>query len=444
MSEAAPLLMRGEPGRAAVPAVETTLFRDEVLDQRQAQWLGTVLLAPRLSHRLFTLLASVAVAATIALLFFGEYARKARINGWLVPDLGLIQVFPPQSGLVTEVYAREGEEVQAGAPLLLLSTEVDSKVVGGTRKQIIRRLHERRTSLIAERERQKQLHQQQSEEGVARVAAITAERKQLQREIEAQRARAALGEKTAVQLRGLRAQQLVTEARLQSAEQDNLDQAVKLAATERALATLDQETLKLRGELRDLPLRHQTQLGEIERNMAALDQELAEAELRRQIQITAPQSGSVSSIQTAQGGNAAANVPLLSIVPAGSQLQAQLFGPSRSIGFVRPGQRVLLRYQAFPYQKFGFYEGRVTSVSRAALSPSELPQQLAGLTTLYGANEPIYRITVTLAKQTATAYGRPVALQPGMLLEADVVIERRSLIEWVLDPVFSLTGGRSQ
>ena len=286
MSEAAPLLMRGEPGRAAVPAVETTLFRDEVLDQRQAQWLGTVLLAPRLSHRLFTLLALVAVAATIALLFFGEYARKARINGWLVPDLGLIQVFPPQSGLVTEVYAREGEEVQAGAPLLLLSTEVDSKVVGGTRKQIIRRLHERRTSLIAERERQKQLHQQQSEEGVARVAAITAERKQLQREIEAQRARAALGEKTAVQLRGLRAQQLVTEARLQSAEQDNLDQAVKLAATERALATLDQETLKLRGELRDLPLRHQTQLGEIERNMAALDQELAEAESRRQIQIT--------------------------------------------------------------------------------------------------------------------------------------------------------------
>jgi len=276
------------------------------------------------------------------------------------------------------------------------------------------------------------------------MAAITAERKQLQREIEAQRARAALGEKTAVQLRGLRAQQLVTESRLQSAEQDNLDQAVKLAATERALATLDQETLKLRGELRDLPLRHQTQLGEIERNMAALDQELAEAESRRQIQIMAPQSGSVSSIQTAQGGNAAANVPLLSIVPAGSQLQAQLFGPSRSIGFVRPGQRVLLRYQAFPYQKFGFYEGRVTSVSRAALSPSELPQQLAGLTTLYGATEPIYRITVVLAKQTATAYGRPAALQPGMLLEADVVIERRSLIEWVLDPVLSLTGGRSQ
>ena len=82
MSESAPVRMRAETGRAAVPAVESALFRHEVLDQWQAQWLGTVLLAPRLSHRLFTLLALVAVAATIALLFFGEYARKARINGW--------------------------------------------------------------------------------------------------------------------------------------------------------------------------------------------------------------------------------------------------------------------------------------------------------------------------------------------------------------------------
>jgi membrane fusion protein len=105
---------------------------------------------------------------------------------------------------------------------------------------------------------------------------------------------------------------------------------------------------------------------------------------------------------------------------------------------------VLLRYQAFPYQKFGFYEGHIVDISRSALSPSELPQQLSGLTSLYGSTEPVYRITVVLAKQTATAYGQPVALQPGMQLEADVLIETRSLIEWALDPLYTLTGGRPQ
>jgi membrane fusion protein len=130
----------------------------------------------------------------------------------------------------------------------------------------------------------------------------------------------------------------------------------------------------------------------------------------------------------------------MSIVPAGSVLQAELFSPSRSVGFLRPGQRVLLRYQAFPYQKFGFYEGTIKSVSRSAAGPSELPQQLTGLTSLVAPNEPIYRVTVELARQTATAYGEQVPLQPGMQLEADVAIESRRLIEWVLDPLYSLTG----
>jgi membrane fusion protein len=130
----------------------------------------------------------------------------------------------------------------------------------------------------------------------------------------------------------------------------------------------------------------------------------------------------------------------MSLVPTGSILQAQLFGPSQAIGFIHAGQRVLLRYQAFPYQKFGLYEGVISSVSGSAVSPSEMTQQLTGLASLYGANEPVYRVTVDLAQQTATAYGEPVPLQPGMRVEADVMIESRRLFEWVLDPLHSLTG----
>jgi membrane fusion protein len=109
---------------------------------------------------------------------------------------------------------------------------------------------------------------------------------------------------------------------------------------------------------------------------------------------------------------------------------------------MRPGQTVRLRYQAFPYQKFGFYDGVVATISSAALNPADLPQQQAGLTSLYGTGEPVYRITVKLARQTATVYGNPVPLQPGMQLEADVMLERRRLIEWVFDPLFTLTGKR--
>jgi membrane fusion protein len=189
-----------------------------------------------------------------------------------------------------------------------------------------------------------------------------------------------------------------------------------------------------------LPLNSQARLAEIDRNIATLEQELAETEARRRIILAAPHEGTVTAIQAEPGGRADTTFPLLSIVPLGSKLEAQLFSPSRAIGFVRTGQRVLLRYQAFPYQKFGHYEGIVASVSRSAVSPGELTQQLANLASLYGQNEAVYRITVSLASQTVKAYGEAIPLQPGMQLEAAVLIESRPLIEWVFDPLFTVTG----
>ena len=109
-----------------------------------------------------------------------------------------------------------------------------------------------------------------------------------------------------------------------------------------------------------------------------------------------------------------------------------MFATSKAVGFIRPGQRVLLRYQAYPYQKFGHYRGSIESVSRSALSPTEVPTQLAGLTSLLGTNEPIYRIVVRIERQSVNAYGVEQALQPGMQLESDVLLEWLNLDQTAL------------
>jgi membrane fusion protein len=204
--------------------------------------------------------------------------------------------------------------------------------------------------------------------------------------------------------------------------------------------TLQRDYLALESDLRDLPLKFQAKAANIERNIVSTGQELAEAEARREVIVPAPQNGVVTAIQAEIGGGVKSAVPLLSILPAGTRLEAHLYASSRAIGFLQVGQKVLLRYQAYPYQKFGHYEGVVAAISGSATSPAELPPQLAGLTSFFGATEPVYRITVTPARQDVTAYGKPVALQPGMQLDADIVIERRQLIEWVLDPLYSFTG----
>jgi membrane fusion protein len=192
----------------------------------------------------------------------------------------------------------------------------------------------------------------------------------------------------------------------------------------------------------------QKELALIDRNLAQLGQERAEAEAKREIVVTAPYDGTVTAIQAVPGAAANTTVPLLAVVPADSQLEAHLYGPSRAVGFVRPGQPVRLRYQAFPYQRFGHQEGVIESVSRSAVSPAELPPQLAGIVDQSngaaspggGRPEPIYRIVVRLARQDVQAYGQRFALQPGMALEADVLLERRRLYQWVLDPLYAVAG----
>ncbi len=416
------------------------LFRVEVFAERQGQWMGTVLLNPRLSHRLFVIYALLVIAAIAALLFLGEYARTAKVNGWLVPEHGVVRVFAAQVGVVTQLYVKEGATVKKGQPLLALSTELQSASLGNTQEQITHELSARRANLQEELLQQKRLLDQQTQAFSNRLAVLRSEEGQIAEEITLQKAQLRLVENSAVKLGELHAKGFVSEHRSQLAHEAKLEQAAKLRALERNKTNLHRERLMLEGDMNDLPLKFKSQIASIERGMSSIGQEMAEAEAKREAVVTAPQDGTVTAIQEEVGERANTTAPLLSILPAGAKLEAHLYSPSRSIGFTRPGQKVMIRYQAYPYQKFGHYQGVVTNLSRSAMSPNELPSQLAGLTNLFGANDPVYRITVSLLSQTVTAYGQQVALQPGMQLDADIVIERRKLVEWILDPLFTLTG----
>ena len=420
--------------------VNERLFREEVIAERQTQWLGTVLLTPRLSYGLFAAFALLATVAVFALLSLGSYSRKARIAGWLVPQKGLVQVYAPQSAVITKVFVVEGAEVHAGDALLVLSTELRSAARGSTQGEIASRLQMRRSSLLQVRHQLGKLSGQRWRSLVARINSLQSEMVQMDKSIALQAERVSLAKNSEIRNREIHERGLISEQELQVVSGLRLEQESKLSDLMRTKITSQRELLSMNADLQDLPLKSQTDVSAVDRDIAAVEQDLAEVESKRELVISAPESGTVTSVQAEVGGRADPSVPLVSVVPAGSKLEAHLLAPSRSIGFLRPGQRVLLRYEAYPYQKFGHYAGTVSSISRSAVNPGELPQQLAGLTRLTGTNEPVYRITVSISRQDVIVYGKPVSLQPGMQLEADVLIERRRLVEWVLDPLFTLTG----
>jgi membrane fusion protein len=422
------------------PVDEEPLFRSEAIAERRSQWLGTVLLTPTISQKLFTVFAAAAVTAIVSLLIFAEYSRSEPVKGWLVPEHGLVRVIAPQPGVITRLHVRDGDEVAEGAALVTLSTEIQSAALGATQEEIVHHLQDRRDSLIAERDLHRKLLLEEMAGLEKRISALDSEQEHLSGEIEIQRSQARLASKGVERLRELADRGMVTTQNFESAESNRLEQALKLRTLERQHTATGRERLVLEAERDAMPLRIETRLAELDRSVATLEQEMAVAEARRQIVITAAQAGTVTALRAEQGSSAGTSTPLLSIVPAGSKLTAKLFVPGKAIGFMRSGQDVLLRYEAFPYQKFGHHQGTVSSVSRSTVSPSELGAQLAGLTSLLSGAEPVYLVTVQLASQTVIAYGDTVPLQPGMQLEADVLIETRRLIEWVFDPLFTMTG----
>jgi len=227
----------------------------------------------------------------------------------------------------------------------------------------------------------------------------------------------------------------ISPGALDRTHEEYLDQELRLQGLERSRLAIGRELAAAGSDLSLAEGRARSQRSILEGQRAALDQEQLERNSAYRATVTAPRSGTIASLLAEPGQAVAPGVPLVSIVPDDSRLEAHLFAPSRAMGFVRAGQDVLLRYPAFPFQKFGAQRARVLAVSRSALPASEL-----GIAPADGAREPLYRIRVALQSQMISAYGRPEALQAGMQVEADVLLDRRRLVEWIFEPLISLAG----
>jgi membrane fusion protein len=444
------------------------LFRTEALEAQKSQWLGSIVLMRPLSFTVVCWSALVIALALAALLVFGQYTKRARVMGVLAPERGVIKVMPPQVGLILARHVNEGDRVKAGDKLFTLSLDRVTGISSGnsvgvkgsanglglsastasgnsTGSQfasaaILESFKARKSNLALERSNQTALAAQQRQQLSISISNGELELTQLRREIATQTARVKSVEGQLAKYQALAEQRFVSDMALQQKSDELLDQQSRLQGLERALSERNRALVTLRGEFDQLALKNERERAAIDRVVLELDQATISTESQREIIITAPQAGTIATVQ-AEPGQIASGQPLLAILPEGAQLQAQLFAPSASVGFVTPGQIVRLRYAAYPYQKFGQHQGKVIAVTRVPFGAQELPANL-GQTVMAAAQmgEGLYRITVALDQQSILAYGNQQALVAGLQLEADVLQETRSLLEWVFEPLFSIQG----
>ncbi|NVM77068.1 membrane fusion protein [Duganella sp. SG902] len=418
---------------------DRNLYRTEALNARPINWLGDIVLIRPVSFTYLVFLTCLCALIVLLFLFFGTYTKRSTVTGQLVPDLGLVKVYVPQFGIVVKKNVVEGQMIKQGDVLYVLSSERRSYTQGSVQEAISSQVSTRRDSLKDALEKTRRLNEDERIAAVKRIDGLEAEISKIGNQIEGQASRVKLAEEAVVRTRDLEAQRFISKEQLQQRQADLLDQRARLQALERDRISVRRDLASQRSDLASMPLRHQNTLAQIERDIISLGQELTESEAKRRLGITAPESGIATAVMAEVGQTVDGGKPLVSIVPEGATMMAYLYAPSRAIGFVRPGDKVLMRYQAYPYQKFGQAQGTVVHTAKVALSGSDL-LAMSGSSAQASGSEPLYRVTVNLSEQTIKAYGRPQPLQAGMTLEADILQEKRRLYEWVLEPLYSLSG----
>ncbi|HFC2809279.1 TPA: HlyD family efflux transporter periplasmic adaptor subunit [Neisseria gonorrhoeae] len=415
------------------------LFRKEVFVAQQNKWTGQVILTRPFSFLFLTFCAFLIALCIIIFLIFGSYTNKTTVEGQLLPTMGVVRVYSSDIGTITHKFVEDGNFVKAGEPLFKLSTSRFGEK-GNVQAKLAAEANLKKTLALQELERLKRIHQNEQKNVHNNIHRLNNQLENIKQQITGQNRQIRLAEKTLNKNKFLASQGAVSQQDKMTAESHLLEQRSRLESLKReqnnAIRELDEQKITLSS----LPERHKTELSQLNHAITEMNQEILDFDLKSEQTIRASKSGYISTINVDIGQQVEPSKLLLSIVPEQTELVANLYIPSKAVGFIKPKDKVVLRYQAYPYQKFGHATGEIISVARTALGK----QELSGLGIIFTnptlLNEPAYLVKVKLEKQTIKAYGENKPLQIGMILEADILHERKKLYEWVLDPLYSISG----
>lgn len=415
--------------------IRTALFRPQAVEFQKTKLHGDVLVTP--SNKTWFIVSFLVfwTGGLVTLLLSGEFGRKVTVQGWVEPDLGVATIYPENGrGKVKQIFVAEGDLVTQGQPLMLINGDrvlangehLEEQLLLEYRKQQ-RMLNERLER--AELRYQIKLNTLRNKKSLfdQDLGYLEAQNKLLTERLQLVKSKVTnyqqmheLGHLTRTDLTEAQEQVLSLQSDIENLKRQKLQKQNEYDLSQQELSLLPSEYRDLQDEITN-------SLSELARQIALVNGDRAYV-------IKSTKEGRVTAIQIAEGQYTRANVPLMHVVPLHAKLIAKLVIPTSSSGFVQSQQLVEVRYNAFPYQKFGNFSAKINEVSSSVILPSELRSYTANL------NEPAFIASAELASETISAYGKEINLKPGMLLTADIQLGNRTIIEWLFDPIMTIKG----
>ncbi|EGR2795263.1 HlyD family efflux transporter periplasmic adaptor subunit [Vibrio navarrensis] len=419
------------------------LYRPEYFEAQKSNNQGSILIDASLNQNVFVAASAFVLVAIIFFVVFAEYTRRDTLNGVVSPTGGIIKVQANDEGYAGKVFVTEGQKVLAGEPLYDIQTERYDEFGRGVKKRILTTIDSQISLLNERRHKEVEKYQHQLEDIDDDLIRLSEEEDILEVVFDLSKQELSLAQSLVDKQQVLVNKQFISSIELQRQRLELITLESKVQTQRLSLQRLVREKAKLKETKETLQLELDIALQEIDRQLQQIAQNKIEYFYQTDTQIVSPINGVVASIFVKEGHSVNKGQPLLVVIPEGEDPAiVELYAPSRSIGFIQEGQGVRLRFDAFPYEKFGIQQGVIASISKSAVSAEMLPNSplIQGqLSRTYG-GVGLYQVRVKLEKPTITVYGEEQMFVPGMTLTADIELDTRKVYEWLLEPLYTIKG----
>ncbi len=410
------------------------LFRKEAIEGQGNNKLGEAMLLPKTNHQILATVLICWFLVLCVLLVNASFSNKATVSGWLVSSKSSIDIMAKEAnGIVKSTKVSNGQQVIKGQVLVQISRNASVQISENYEQQLNSLLQQselltQRKLILHNKYRQQNKHNATLIQTFNQHLHMNA---QVEQKLEEQ-LQEAIVEETA--LFSLLQNNSISKISYQAQKEKRQAVELQLAANHSRKLEFEQKRQSLEQSKIANHIASQEEQNTLESNLQSINQEIQRFEGSSDYLIRSPVDGIVHNLQASVGETIVSNIPLLQITPLNNPLQAVLFVPSDHAGFIQSKQLVQLKLTAFPYQKFGMPTARVLQVSQKILLPQQIKRAPVPLST------PVFIVEAALINQQIKVNGEPIDLKAGMLFQADIMLSKRSLLEWLLSPIFSLRG----
>lgn len=410
-----------------------SLFRPEALAAAVENGFGQPIARLPVSWTVLTIVMGLMLTAFTVLMLVGTYNRKETAVGLVSSAGGDVRVTASSTGIVKDVLVSDGQHVRAGQALVTVNTLHNGVNGHSVDQELLDNLDQEISNLKGRLRSLTEAADIDLSGMPARLGALEGERRSVAEQGQAINKRLALAQESLLKLGPVAERGFISGETMRRRKDEVLVLQQSLADTRGTEVRLLGQISDLRNLVARHPLTVEQQRGELLDHLARTQRDRQSAAEQRGFSVTSPIFGVVTTVQVVEGQPVDPQLTLMNVSTRPKRMLAEIFIPSRAIGFLEYGQEVRLRYDAFPYQRFGGGTGRVTSISSTVLRPDQVAATIR-------VDEPVYRVLVTLDQNNIVAYGHRYDIRAGFALTADIILERRTFAEWLLDPIVALRG----